>query len=55
MPSSKMKSLQKSIELAKSDYYPRLSGMYQWSTFSKKLGKEPGIQFSELQFKAKQK
>lgn len=30
----------KSIELAKSDYYPRLSGMYQWSTFfSKEFGK----------------
>ena len=41
----------KSIELAKSDYYPRLSGMYQWSTFfSKELGKEAAFQFSE-QFK----
>ena len=41
----------KSIELAKSDYYPRLSGMYQWSTFfSKELGAQPANQFSE-QFK----
>ena len=41
----------KSIELAKSDYYPRLSGMYQWSTFfSKELRTQPSIQFSE-QFK----